>query len=51
MNKAAKNTFQRQNMDNSMLKYWPLANNGKVYTMFGGMCVLVANLPLYEGEQ
>jgi hypothetical protein len=44
------NTFERQNMDSSMLRYWPLANNGKVYTMFGGMCVLVTNIPLQEGE-
>jgi hypothetical protein len=38
-------------MDNSMLGYLPLVNNGKVYTMFGRMCVLVANIPLHEGEQ
>jgi len=38
-------------MDNSMLRYWPPANNGKVYTEFGGMCVWAANIPLQEGEQ
>jgi hypothetical protein len=38
-------------MDNSMLRYWPPANNGKLYTVFGGMCVWAANIPLQEGEQ
>jgi hypothetical protein len=46
VSRAITNTFEKQNMDNSMQKYWPTTNNGKVYTMFGGMCVLAANIPL-----